>query len=58
MHNSNFITYTSKHLKTHEKNYHGLELEVVVFVLKIWHIYFCNTHAYCHDPKYILDVIC
>ncbi|GKD39801.1 putative reverse transcriptase domain-containing protein, partial [Tanacetum coccineum] len=32
------IAYASRHLKIHEKNYttHDLELEVVVFALKIW----------------------
>ncbi|WMV51240.1 hypothetical protein MTR67_044625 [Solanum verrucosum] len=57
MQNGKFITYTSRQLKTHEKNYptHDLKLEVV-FVLKIWGNYLCGAHAYCHDLKYILDM--
>ncbi|KAM2008644.1 hypothetical protein ACFX16_003516 [Malus domestica] len=35
------ITYASKQLKTHERNYptHDLELETVIFALKIWRHY-------------------
>ncbi|GKC55961.1 putative reverse transcriptase domain-containing protein [Tanacetum coccineum] len=39
------IAYTSRQLKIHEKNYttHDLELEVVVFALKIWRSYLYGT---------------
>ncbi|GKB19894.1 putative reverse transcriptase domain-containing protein [Tanacetum coccineum] len=39
------IAYASHQLKIHEKNYttHDLELEVVVFVLKIWRHYLYGT---------------
>lgn len=37
------VSYASRHLKTHEKNYHmhDLELNAIVFALKIWrhHLY-------------------
>ena len=35
------VTYASLQLKPHEENYptHDLELEVVVFALKIWRCY-------------------
>lgn len=38
---SNVVAYASRQLKVHERNYptHDLELEVVVFVLKIWRPY-------------------
>lgn len=41
MHNGHVVAYTSQQLKIHERNYptHDLELEVVVFVLKIWRHY-------------------
>ncbi|GJT99711.1 putative reverse transcriptase domain-containing protein [Tanacetum coccineum] len=39
------IAYASRHLKIHEKNYttHDLELEAVVFALKIWRHYLYGT---------------
>ncbi|GJZ41196.1 putative reverse transcriptase domain-containing protein [Tanacetum coccineum] len=39
------ITYASRQLKVHEKNYmtHDLELEAVVFALKIWRHYMYGT---------------
>nr|GEX72029.1 putative reverse transcriptase domain-containing protein [Tanacetum cinerariifolium] len=39
------ISYTSRQLKIHEKNYttHDLELRAVVFALKIWRHYLCGT---------------
>nr|GEU73732.1 putative reverse transcriptase domain-containing protein [Tanacetum cinerariifolium] len=39
------ITYTSRQLKIHEKNYttHDLELRSVVFTLKFWRHYFYRT---------------
>ena len=41
------ITYASRQLKIHEKNYKilDLELEAVVFALKIWRHYFYNVHV-------------
>ena len=41
MQNGRVITYASRQLKKHEKNYptHDLELAVVVFALKIWRHY-------------------
>ena len=35
------ITYDSRHLKVHEKNYptHDLELAALVYALKIWRHY-------------------
>jgi hypothetical protein len=39
------IAYASRQLKVYEKNYttHDLELGDVVFALKIWRIYLCET---------------
>ncbi|GJX69361.1 putative reverse transcriptase domain-containing protein [Tanacetum coccineum] len=41
------ITYASRHLKTHEKNYtiYDLELGAVVFALKIWRHYLYGTKS-------------
>nr|GEV32295.1 retrotransposon protein, putative, Ty3-gypsy subclass [Tanacetum cinerariifolium] len=41
MQRENVIAYASRQLKTHEKNYttHDLELEAVVFALKMWRHY-------------------
>lgn len=38
MQNGKVISYASRQLKTNEKNYvtHNLELESIVFVLKLW----------------------
>ena len=38
MQNRNIVSYASKQLKPHEKNYpiHDLELATMVFALKIW----------------------
>ena len=40
------ITYASRQLNVHEKNYptHDLNLEVVVFALKIWRHYLYGVH--------------
>nr|GEZ76883.1 putative reverse transcriptase domain-containing protein [Tanacetum cinerariifolium] len=45
MQRENVISYASRQLKIHEKNYmtHGLELGVVVFALKIWRHYLYGT---------------
>ncbi|WMV32580.1 hypothetical protein MTR67_025965 [Solanum verrucosum] len=47
MQNGKFIAYASKQLKIHEKNYltHDLELDPVVFSLKIWHHYIYGDHV-------------
>ena len=47
MQNGKVITYASKQLKVHEKNYptHDLELAAVVFALKIWRHYLYGVHA-------------
>ena len=41
MKNGLVVAYASKQLNTHERNYptHDLELDVVVFVLKMWRHY-------------------
>ena len=41
MHNDKVVAYASRQLKIHERNYptHDLELDSVVFVLKIWRHY-------------------
>ncbi|GJS62823.1 putative reverse transcriptase domain-containing protein [Tanacetum coccineum] len=45
MQRENVISYASRQLKIHEKNYmtHDLELGVVVFALKIWRHYLYRT---------------
>ncbi|GKB33063.1 putative reverse transcriptase domain-containing protein [Tanacetum coccineum] len=45
MQNEKVIAYVSRQLKFHEKNYttHDLELEAVVFALKIWRHYLYET---------------
>ena len=45
MYNDNIKTYASK---VHEKNYptHNLELDVVVFILKMWSRYLYDVHVY------------
>ncbi|GJW38265.1 putative reverse transcriptase domain-containing protein [Tanacetum coccineum] len=45
MQNKKVIAYASRQLKIHEKNYttHDLELEVVVFALKMWRHYLYGT---------------
>ena len=41
------ISYASRKLKVHEKNYptHDLELTAVVFALKIWRHYLYGVHV-------------
>ncbi|GKA84115.1 putative reverse transcriptase domain-containing protein [Tanacetum coccineum] len=45
MQKEKFITYASRQLKVHEKNYtiHDLEFSAVVFVLKMWRHYLYGT---------------
>ena len=47
MQNGKVITYASRQLKEHEKNYptHDLELAAVVFALKIWRHYLYGAHC-------------
>ncbi|GJU60520.1 retrotransposon protein, putative, ty3-gypsy subclass [Tanacetum coccineum] len=47
MHRGKVITYASRQLKIHEKNYttHDLELGAVVFALKIWRHYLYGTKS-------------
>nr|GFC81423.1 putative reverse transcriptase domain-containing protein [Tanacetum cinerariifolium] len=55
------ISYASHQLKIHEKNYttHDLELEAVVFALKIWRHYLygnkCTVFTYHKSLQHILD---
>ena len=48
MQNGRLVSYASRQLKIHEKNYptHDLELAVVVFALKIWRHY---LYGACHQ---------
>ncbi|GJW26405.1 putative reverse transcriptase domain-containing protein [Tanacetum coccineum] len=48
------IAYASRQLKIHEKNYttHDLELEAVVFALKIWRHYLYGTNDYDCEIRY------
>ena len=54
------VTYASRKLKLHEKNYptHDLELARVVFALKIWQHYLynekCRIFIDHKSPKYLL----
>ncbi|GKA56443.1 putative reverse transcriptase domain-containing protein, partial [Tanacetum coccineum] len=47
MQNEKVISYASRQLKTHEKNYttHDLELGAVVFALKLWRHYMYGTNC-------------
>ena len=47
MHNNKVITYASRQLKVHKKNYptHDLELAAIVFDLNIWHHYLYGVHV-------------
>lgn len=49
------ITYASRQLKVHEKNYptHDLELVVVVFALKMWrhYLYGVNLDVFTHHKS-------
>ena len=46
--NVNVITYASRQLKVHKKNYptHDLKLAAIVFVLKIWRHYLYRVHLH------------
>lgn len=47
MHHCKVITYVSRKLHPHEKNYptHDLELATLVFALKLWHRYLYGIHV-------------
>jgi hypothetical protein len=47
MQHGKVITYTSKQLKPHEVNYpvHDLELDAVVFALKVWRHYLYGSQV-------------
>ncbi|GKB64652.1 putative reverse transcriptase domain-containing protein [Tanacetum coccineum] len=53
------ITYASRQLKTHEKNYttHDLELGSVVFALRIWRHYLYGTKCIAYTDHKILQHI-
>ncbi|GKF94932.1 putative reverse transcriptase domain-containing protein, partial [Tanacetum coccineum] len=53
------ITYASRQLKIHEKNYttHDLELGAVVFALKIWRHYLYGTKSIIHTDHKSLQHI-
>ena len=53
------ISYAFRKLKVHEKNYptHDLELEVVVFSLKIWIHYLYGVHVYVFTDNKILQYV-
>nr|GEV95163.1 reverse transcriptase domain-containing protein [Tanacetum cinerariifolium] len=54
MQKENVIIYASRQLKVHEKNYttHDLELDAVVFALKMWRHYLEGERGgLCLDPK-------
>ena len=59
MQGGNVVAYASRQLKTHEKNYptHDLELEAVVFALKIWRHYLygekCQVFTDHQSSKYL-----
>ncbi|GJU53151.1 putative reverse transcriptase domain-containing protein [Tanacetum coccineum] len=61
MQNEKVIAYASRQLKIHEKNYttHDLELDAVVFALKIWRHYLYGTKCMVFTDhkilKHILD---
>ncbi|GJX74375.1 putative reverse transcriptase domain-containing protein, partial [Tanacetum coccineum] len=61
MQNEKVISYASRQLKIHEKNYttHDLELGAVVFALKIWRHYLygtkCTVFTYHKSLQRILD---
>ena len=53
------ITYASRQLKVHEKNYptHDLELAVMVFALKIWRHYLSGVHVDVFSDHKILQYV-
>nr|GEY22761.1 putative reverse transcriptase domain-containing protein [Tanacetum cinerariifolium] len=60
MQSGKVIAYASRQLKIHEKNYttHDLELEVVVFALKMWTDYLYDTkHVVFTDHKSLQHIL-
>ncbi|GJV58634.1 reverse transcriptase domain-containing protein [Tanacetum coccineum] len=59
MHRSKVTAYASRQLKIHEKNYttHDLELEAVVFALKIWRYYLYGTKSFIYTDHKSLQYI-
>lgn len=61
MKNGQVVAYASRQLKIHERNYptHDLELEVVVFMLKIWthYLYYSRfkVFSYHKSLRYLFD---
>ena len=59
MQNGRVVAYASRKLKKHEQNYptHDLEIDVVIFALKIWRHYLywvtCETFTDHKSLKYI-----
>ena len=60
MQHENFIAYDSRKLKVHEKNYptHDLELDAVVFSLKVWMNYLYGVHVYVFSDHKSLQYVC
>ena len=59
MQNGKVIAYASRQLKKHEQNYptHGLEMEAVVFSLKIWRHYLYGVTYEIYTDHKILKYI-
>ena len=59
MQHGNVITYASRKLKVHEKNYptHDLELAAVVFSLKLWMHYLYGFHFDVYTDNKILQYV-
>ena len=55
----NVISYASKHLNIHEKNYptYDLEFVIVVFALKIWRHYLYSVHVDTFSDHTILQYV-
>lgn len=53
------VTYASRQLKFHERNYptHDLELAPVIFVLKIWIHYLYRVHVDIYSDHKILQYV-
>ncbi|GKA13319.1 putative reverse transcriptase domain-containing protein [Tanacetum coccineum] len=59
MHREKVIAYSSRHLKAHEENYatHDLELEAVVFALRLWRHYLYGTKCVVFTDRKSLQYI-
>ena len=60
MQHGKVIAYASRQLKVHEKNYptHDLELDAVVFSLKVWMNYLYGVHVYVFSDHKSLQYVC